>query len=98
MLSTTRLATALKDKTLLKATGLIAGQWLGRSTKGKTFDVKDPASGELLATLPDMTAEETRTAIAGAKEAFPSWAAVPPKVKGIHLGSSLEEEEEEEDD
>lgn len=49
--------------------------WLGRPAHEKTFEVFNPATGEMLAELPDMGAEETRAAIERASEAQTEWAA-----------------------
>ncbi|EJZ17096.1 NAD-dependent succinate-semialdehyde dehydrogenase [Rhizobium sp. Pop5] len=69
---------------LLRATGYINGVWTsGNATK--TFDVLNPATGELLASLPDMGAAETRTAIDAAHSAQPAWAARPAKERSAIL-------------
>ncbi|MES2301681.1 MAG: NAD-dependent succinate-semialdehyde dehydrogenase [Pseudomonadota bacterium] len=41
---------------------------------GKTFDVTNPATGEVIAAVPDMGATETHRAIAAAHAAMPDWA------------------------
>lgn len=63
----------LKDSSLLKTEAFIAGKWTP-ATSGKTFDVKNPATGALLAAVPKMSADETRSAIDAAAKAFPEWA------------------------
>ncbi|MGH7214519.1 MAG: NAD-dependent succinate-semialdehyde dehydrogenase [Tepidisphaeraceae bacterium] len=50
--------------------GLVAGKWLTRARAGKTFPVINPATGETLADVPDMGADETRAAIDAAAEAM----------------------------
>jgi succinate-semialdehyde dehydrogenase / glutarate-semialdehyde dehydrogenase len=65
---------ALKDKTLFRQQALIGGVWQGASTKA-TVDVIDPASQDVLGTIPDMGRDETRAAIVAAAEAFKSWKA-----------------------
>lgn len=60
----------LKDKTLLKNQGCIDGEWTdGKS--GETFQLHDPASGDLLGTMPDMDEEDTQRAIGAAAAALP---------------------------
>jgi succinate-semialdehyde dehydrogenase/glutarate-semialdehyde dehydrogenase len=55
--------------------GFIDGRWVEiGSGKGKV-EVVNPATGRLVATLPDMGRSETDDAIAAAKAAFPGWAA-----------------------
>ena len=69
---------------LLRDAGYINGVWTsGDATK--TFDVLNPATGELLASLPDMGAGETRTAIDAAHAAQPTWAARPAKERSALL-------------
>jgi len=62
----------------LRDAGYINGVWTaGGATK--IFDVLNPATGEVLASLPDMGADETREAIDAAYAAQPAWAARPAK-------------------
>ncbi|MBY3323737.1 NAD-dependent succinate-semialdehyde dehydrogenase [Rhizobium laguerreae] len=69
---------------LLRDAGYIDGVWTsGDATK--TFDVLNPATGELLASLPDMGAAETRKAIDAAHAAQPGWAARPAKERSAIL-------------
>ncbi|MBY5592045.1 NAD-dependent succinate-semialdehyde dehydrogenase [Rhizobium leguminosarum] len=68
----------------LRDAGYINGVWTsGDATK--TFDVLNPATGELLASLPDMGAAETRAAIDAAHAAQPAWAARPAKERSAIL-------------
>ena len=55
----------LKDTTLLKSHGFIDGAWTD-AKGGGTFPVENPATGETIAVLPDMGADETRAAIEAA--------------------------------
>ncbi|ABC88918.1 succinate-semialdehyde dehydrogenase protein [Rhizobium etli CFN 42] len=64
---------------LLRDAGYINGVWTPGDAAAKTFDVLNPATGELLASLPDMGAAETRAAIDAAYAAQPAWAARPAK-------------------
>lgn len=59
---------------------LIDGKWV---TSAKTFPVFNPATGETIANVPDMGAEETRQAIDAAERAFPLWAAKTAKERSI---------------
>jgi succinate-semialdehyde dehydrogenase/glutarate-semialdehyde dehydrogenase len=66
------------SSTFLRDAGYINGVWTaGGATK--TFDVLNPATGEVLASLPDMGGAETREAIDAAYAAQPAWAARPAK-------------------
>ena len=50
----------LHDPGLLRQQAFIDGAWVAGTT---TFEVADPASGEVLARIPDLGANETRRAI-----------------------------------
>lgn len=62
----------LKDQSLLKDKAYIGGAWL-EAEDGDTFEVFNPATGALVATLPNMGAAETRAAIEAADAAFADW-------------------------
>ncbi|NED96382.1 NAD-dependent succinate-semialdehyde dehydrogenase [Phytoactinopolyspora alkaliphila] len=53
---------------------LIGGDWVSRVTDGRVFEVTDPATGEVVATLPDGGAAETQAAIDAADAVRQSWA------------------------
>lgn len=59
---------------LLRHQAYIDGRWID-ADDGATFEVTDPATGEVLATAPDMGAAETRRAVAAAEAAMKPWAA-----------------------
>src|SRR6202045_4606796 len=63
---------SLKDPDLLRQQAYIDGRWCDADT-GKSFPVTNPATGELLAQVPDLQAAETRRAIDAAKAAWPGW-------------------------
>jgi len=63
----------LKDPSLFRQQGLIDGNWCD-ADNGKTIDVTNPATGEVIGTIPEMGETETRRAIAAAKAAMPGWA------------------------
>ncbi|MEZ2223985.1 NAD-dependent succinate-semialdehyde dehydrogenase [Rhizobium sp. RCC_161_2] len=68
----------------LRDAGYINGVWTaGGATK--TFDVINPATGEVLASLPDMGAAETTAAIDAAYAAQAAWAARPAKERSAIL-------------
>ena len=68
----------LKDNSLLKTQAYINGQWCD-ANDGTHFDVTNPATGEVIATVPDMGADETRSAIETANAAWPAWRAKTAK-------------------
>jgi len=57
---------------LLKTQAFVDGAWVDADS-GETFPVLDPASGEVVATVPRMGAAETRRAIEAAQRALPAW-------------------------
>ena len=62
----------LKDPKLLRNQCYVDGQWID-AEGGKTLAVTNPATGELLGTVPNMGAAETRRAIEAANAAWPAW-------------------------
>jgi len=75
----------LQDRSLATDKALIGGAWLDASDSGKTFDVANPATGETIATLPDMTRAETKRAIDAAYGAQKAWAKKTGKERGAIL-------------
>ena len=61
----------LKDPDLFRQAALIDGTWIERPD----MEVSDPASGAVMGTMPDCTAEETNRAIAAAEAAMVGWRA-----------------------
>ena len=70
----TALAGSLKNPALLLDAGFVAGEWLATAEGGKTFDVLNPSTGDVLATLPDMGIPETKRAIDAAYATQVAWA------------------------
>lgn len=62
----------LKNPSLLRQACYIDGQWVGADS-GETFSVTNPATGEVIATVPRCGAAETGRAIAAAETAFKTW-------------------------
>lgn len=62
----------LHDTTLLKQQAFIGGAWCDANNK-KTFVVNDPATGQHLAAVPDLSAVEVERAIAAATQAHTQW-------------------------
>src|SRR5687767_10401468 len=65
-------ALSLKDPSLFRQQCYINGQWADADS-GKTIDVTNPATGEVLGTIPDMGTAETRRAIEAANAAWAGW-------------------------
>ena len=62
----------LNDSELLREACFINGDWVDADDRS-TRDITNPANGEVLATVPNMGASETRRAIETAEKAFLSW-------------------------
>lgn len=62
----------LKNAQLFQQYGLINGEWLA-AAEGQTVDVVNPATMQVIGTVPDMTAIDTKAAIKAADDAFSSW-------------------------
>jgi succinate-semialdehyde dehydrogenase / glutarate-semialdehyde dehydrogenase len=60
------------SKELLLEKGYVGGAWI-EADGGETFPVVDPATGNELARVPRMGADETRRAIDAARDAYPAW-------------------------
>ena len=55
----------------------IGGEWV-EGAGGKSFDDRDPFTGEVVARVPAGGREDARRAIDAAAEAFPAWSRTPP--------------------
>ena len=62
----------LKDLNLLRQACYIDGAWVGADS-GEFIDVTNPATGEVVATVPRCGAAETERAIAAAETALKTW-------------------------
>ncbi len=70
----TELSSILKDPSLLQTRAYLAGEWCD-ADDGKTFAVRNPARGDVIAEVADVGRAETARAIAAAAEAMKGWAA-----------------------
>lgn len=68
----------LNDRDLLRQAMLIDGAWV-QADSGKTIEVRNPSTGDLIARVPDGGAAETARAVAAADRAMASWRKVLPK-------------------
>ncbi len=74
----TDLKALLKDPDLLATKAYLAGEWV-EADSGATFDVLNPARGDVIASVPDLGRAETARAIAAAEAAQKDWAALTGK-------------------
>ncbi|MDN4476642.1 NAD-dependent succinate-semialdehyde dehydrogenase [Demequina sp. SYSU T00192] len=73
--------TAAAERALLEAVPAslyVGGEWTAASS-GATFDVHDPSTGEVLASIADATPDDARAALDAAVAAQDAWAATAPR-------------------
>jgi succinate-semialdehyde dehydrogenase / glutarate-semialdehyde dehydrogenase len=68
---------------------LIAGRWMDASDQ-QTFDVDDPATGEVIAVVANASVDDGLAAVSAASAALPAWAATPPRQRGETLRRAFE--------
>ncbi|MFI7858475.1 MULTISPECIES: NADP-dependent succinate-semialdehyde dehydrogenase [Pseudomonas] len=74
----------LKDAQLFRQQAFINGEWLDADS-GQTINVTNPATGEVIGTVPKMGTAETRRAIEAADKALPAWRALTAKERSAKL-------------
>ena len=74
----------LKDPSLFRQANCIDGKWV-QADSGRTIQVKNPATGELVGEVPALGAAETRRAIEAAHRAQPAWRAMLAKDRATIL-------------
>ena len=65
-------ATQLKDARLFREASYVDGVWV-KAKSSDTIEVDNPATGEIIGSVPKLGAVETREAIEAADKAFPAW-------------------------
>jgi succinate-semialdehyde dehydrogenase/glutarate-semialdehyde dehydrogenase len=75
----------------------IDGQW-GASESGAVFDATSPATGEVIASIPEGTREDARRAIAAANRAWEAWAKRSPFDRAASMKRMAEEVDRRRDD
>lgn len=66
----------LKDISLFKEDAFIDGKWISSQ---KTFEVQNPATGEVIAVVADLETSDAKSAITAAEKALPAWRCKLPK-------------------
>ncbi|MEP6019634.1 MAG: NAD-dependent succinate-semialdehyde dehydrogenase [Paracoccaceae bacterium] len=74
---TTNLKSLLSDPTLLETRAYVNGAWI--DGLNGTFDVTNPARGDVIASVADLSRGQVNTAIASAEASQKSWAAMTGK-------------------
>src|SRR4051812_19464179 len=77
-MATTTTSIDLKDPRLFRQACYIDGAWVESAARA-TIDVDNPATGDVIGTVPKLGRAETRQAIDAAARAFPAWRAKTAK-------------------
>ena len=77
---TTNLKSLLKNPSLLREEAFLAGEWVG-GTNGATFDVYNPARGDVIAKVADLSRADVAQAIEVAYKAQKEWAKLTGKAR-----------------
>jgi len=67
----------------------IGGQWR-KASDGKRFDVIDPATENVVASVASATVDDAKAAVDAASAAFPAWAAKKPRERGEILRKAFD--------
>src|SRR5262245_55087098 len=84
MANITAITHELKDARLFRQACYVDGAWIEATSKG-TIAVDNPATGEIVGTVPKLGRGETRTAIDAAARAFPAWRKKTAKERAVVL-------------
>ena len=71
-------APRLNDMSLFRQQAYVDGAWIDADS-GETIEVTNPANGQVLGTVPNLGAAETRRAIEAADRSWPAWRAKTAK-------------------
>ena len=77
-------ALSLSDPRLFREQCYLDGAWTGADSGG-SIKVNNPATGEIIGSVPDMGAAEARRAIEAADRAWPAWRAKTAKERAVVL-------------
>ena len=80
----TNLSALLQDPSLLATKGYVNGEWIDASD-GNQFDVTNPARGDVVCQVADLTRPDVNRAIAAAQVAQKKWAALTAKERANTL-------------
>jgi succinate-semialdehyde dehydrogenase/glutarate-semialdehyde dehydrogenase len=75
---------ALHDSRLFRQASYVNGAWIDSSAQG-VLEVDNPATGEIVGTVPRLGQAETRRAIDAAARAFPAWRKTTAKARAVVL-------------
>lgn len=78
------LGVSLSDPSLLRQQCYVDGVWIDADSKEK-IDVSNPADNNVIGTVPNMGAQETKQAIEAANRAYPAWRSKTAKERSAIL-------------
>jgi len=85
------------DTTIREAKQFVGGEWVD-AADGRTFEDRDPYTGDVVAEIPAGSREDGRAAVEAAAAAFAEWSKMPPAARqGVFLKAAdvLESRQEE---
>ena len=74
----------LSDRRLFRERCYVNGKWT-EAEDGRTVAVTNPVDGEVIGSVPDCGAIETRKALEAAEAALPGWRALPARERGAKM-------------
>ncbi|WP_458369718.1 NADP-dependent succinate-semialdehyde dehydrogenase [Pseudomonas fluorescens] len=74
----------VQNASLFRQQAYVAGVWID-ADNGQVITVTNPATGEVVGTVPKMGAAETKRAIEAANKALPAWSALTAKERAVKL-------------
>jgi succinate-semialdehyde dehydrogenase/glutarate-semialdehyde dehydrogenase len=74
----------LRDRQLFRERCYVDGKWT-EAEDGRTVPVTNPCDGEVIGSVPDCGAAETRSALQAAEAALPGWRALPAAERGAKM-------------
>ncbi|CAB3361473.1 Hypothetical predicted protein [Cloeon dipterum] len=80
----TRLSQQIRNMSLVRSLAFVNNQWVPASS-GETFEVTNPANGQVLGQVPDMDVDDTEQAVNVAFEAFKTWEHTTAKERSVLL-------------
>jgi succinate-semialdehyde dehydrogenase/glutarate-semialdehyde dehydrogenase len=72
----------MKGNNLIKSEAYVSGKWV-RAASEKTFEVTNPATGEVIGAVPDMSRDDTIAAIDAADAAWPLYRDMTAKERSV---------------
>eukprot|EP01037_Dinobryon_pediforme_P009512 gene9512-9592_t len=80
----------LSDPSLLQSKCLIGGAWVGVGSGQTSDNILNPATGEIIANVPHLGADEARAAVQAAARAFKLWSKKTAKERAVILRAWFE--------